>query len=62
MKPRKGEIWIGTYKYVESELIDIHEVKILSCVGDIVEFRRLDNGKENTDIVYSFIEWFKKLK
>lgn len=62
MKPRKGEIWIGTYKYVESELIDIHEVEILSCVGDIVKTRRLDSGKENTDIVYSFIEWFKKLK
>ena len=62
MKPRKGEIWIGTYKYVESELIDIHEVEILSCVGDIVKTRRLDNGKENTDIVYPFIEWFKKLK
>lgn len=60
--PKKGEIWIGTYLYVESQLINIHEVEILSCSNDLVKFKRIDNGYEKIDVVYSFTEWFKKLK
>jgi hypothetical protein len=62
MNPKVGEIWLGTYKYVESQLIEIHEVEILSNSNGLVKFKRIDNGKELTDIVYSFIEWFKKIK
>ena len=62
MNPNVGEIWLGTYKYVESQLIDIHEVEIISNSNGLVIFKRVDNGKESKDIVYSFIEWFKKIK
>ena len=59
--PKVGETWRGTYKYVESNLIDIHDVEILSIMDDIVKFKRLDSGEESIDIVYGFIEWFKKI-
>jgi hypothetical protein len=59
MKPNKGEIWIGTYKYVESTPIDIHDVEIISNDGSIVTFKRLDNNKMSSDFIVSFIDWFK---